>query len=165
MDFSINEKVFENTKLKGKPVLFMGNEIILDLAEQLKEDNKEHGSQSVQRKVILIVTDSGPNLVSSTELFSMYHAMIAQTFSFFNNKTDIEICGGGYIKLSMNSSITIGGKSDSFGKMNKNYLLKIIRQFLPSKVELVDSYQTEETISRDFRKFTYSQIFEIVSNI
>lgn len=164
-NFSISEKVFENTKLKGKPVLFMGNEIILDLAKQLKEDNKEYGSQNVRRKIILIATDSGVNIISSTESFSMYHAMVAQTFSYFNNKTDIQICGGGYIELDMDNRIFIGGESDSFKKMNKNYLLKAMRQLLPNKVDLVDSCKTEETVSIDFRKFTYDEIVKIASNI
>lgn len=113
-DFSIKENVFENIKLKGEPVLFTGNEIILHLAKELKQNNEKYKHEKIKRKIILISTDSGVNIISSTEFFCMYHAMLAQTFSFFNNKTEIQICGGGYIELDIDNHISIGGESDSF---------------------------------------------------
>lgn len=49
--------------------------------------------------------------------------------------------------------------------MNKNYLLRVIREFLPNRVELVDSYKNDDTTSIDFQKYTYESIVKIASNI
>ncbi len=163
-DFSINKDVFAMYLAKGEKLLFIDDEIIIFLKKESENSKQKYSDGDVFAKVVLIKDDKGIHLIAAWDHFNYYHPVIVQLYSMLNNNCDVNICGGGYIKLFGNGKCEIRGVSTSFGTMNV-LLLKEAIEKLSLPVSLEKPYNFEVATERVFIQNSYEEILYLARNI